>query len=186
MVPASREEFLRDACAGDESLQEEVESLLQYQDAAQDFMESPALDGEAGRLALGWADAASIDFVGRILGRYQIIEKIGAGGMGAVYRAHDTQLDRDLAIKVPLPGTHADEEHKVRLIREAKDASALNHPNIVTIYDIGSVEGVGSDDNHECVHRTAVRRRAIRSSLPDFAAQDEPCDLRQRYERINR
>ena len=81
------------------------------------------------------------DLTGRRLSHYQTVERIGAGGMGVVYRAIDTRLDRTVAIKVLRPGS-AGPEHQRRFLQEAKTASALNHPNIVTIYEIDEAEGV--------------------------------------------
>ncbi|MDH3816880.1 MAG: serine/threonine-protein kinase, partial [Acidobacteriota bacterium] len=82
------------------------------------------------------------DLIGRTLGHYGIVEKIGAGGMGVVYRAHDERLDRDVAIKV-LPEELATDPDRLRLFeREAKAVAALDHPNILAIHDFGSEEGV--------------------------------------------
>jgi len=78
--------------------------------------------------------------IGRNFGHYRIIEKIGAGGMGEVYRAHDQQLDRDVALKV-LPVDEQDPTAEQRLMREARMASQLNHPHICTIYEVGAAEG---------------------------------------------
>ena len=74
--------------------------------------------------------------IGRSLGHYEILEKLGEGGMGVVYKARDTHLDRFVAIKVLPPDQVADPERKRRFVQEAKAASALNHPDIVTIHDI--------------------------------------------------
>jgi len=80
--------------------------------------------------------------VGRTLAHYSILEKLGEGGMGVVYKARDTHLDRLVAIKLlPLPALD-DEHRRLRFVREAKAASALNHPNIVTIHDISQADGV--------------------------------------------
>src|SRR6266850_1831055 len=78
---------------------------------------------------------------GRTIGHYRILEQLGAGGMGVVYKALDTHLDRFIAIKVLPPEKVADAERKRRFVQEAKAASALNHPNIITIYDIASENG---------------------------------------------
>lgn len=80
--------------------------------------------------------------IGKTVGHYQITEKIGAGGMGVVYKARDAHLDRFVALKVLPPESVADAERKQRFVQEAKAASALNHPNIVDIYDISSADGV--------------------------------------------
>ena len=79
---------------------------------------------------------------GRRLLHYQVLAKLGQGGMGVVYKAHDTHLDRFVALKVLPPEIVADSERKLRFVQEAKAASALNHPNIVTIHDISSDGGV--------------------------------------------
>src|SRR5580658_1453716 len=81
-------------------------------------------------------------FSGQHLGHYLIEEQLGAGGMGVVYRAFDTRLDRPVAIKVLRPDTVLDEDRKQRFVREAKAASALNHPNIITIYAIEESDGL--------------------------------------------
>jgi serine/threonine protein kinase len=78
---------------------------------------------------------------GTKLGRYQISAKIGAGGMGEVYLAHDTELERDVALKILAGDVTADQQRMQRFIQEAKAASALNHPNIITIYEVGQAEG---------------------------------------------
>lgn len=79
--------------------------------------------------------------VGSTLSHYRILRKIGAGGMGEVYRAHDEQLDRDVALKVLPPGSFADETARARLLREARAAAGLNHPNICTVYEVGEAGG---------------------------------------------
>ncbi len=80
--------------------------------------------------------------ISQTLGHYRILEQIGAGGMGVVYRAHDERLDRDVALKVLPPGTLADESARKRFRKEALTLSRLNHPNIETVHDFDTQEGV--------------------------------------------
>src|SRR5207247_9269873 len=79
--------------------------------------------------------------VGRTISHYEILEKVGEGGMGVVYKALDGRLDRLVALKVLPPQKVADSDRKRRFVQEAKAASALHHPNIITIYDLGSADG---------------------------------------------
>src|SRR5438874_9170059 len=80
--------------------------------------------------------------LGPVLGHYRITEQIGAGGMGIVYRAHDLQLDRDVAVKILAPGTLADSRARGRFRNEALALARLNHPNIATVHDFGTQESV--------------------------------------------
>src|SRR5512136_2600664 len=79
--------------------------------------------------------------VGKTISHYQVLEKLGEGGMGVVYKARDTHLDRFVAIKVLPPERVADPERKRRFVQEAKSSSALNHPNIIHVYDIDQQKG---------------------------------------------
>jgi serine/threonine protein kinase len=85
---------------------------------------------------------SEVDLTGRMLSHYDVLEKIGAGGMGVVYKARDTHLDRFVALKVLPPDRLADAGRRRRFVQEARAASALAHPNIVTIYDVDTAEDV--------------------------------------------
>jgi eukaryotic-like serine/threonine-protein kinase len=134
-----REIYLKEACEGDESLLKEVESLLAQQSEAAGVFDSPAFDAAARALVEEEEAEPHPDLVGRTLQHYRIVEKIGEGGMGVVFRAWDEHLKRDVAIKVLPPKLVADPERKKRFVQEARAASALSHPNIVMIHDIASV-----------------------------------------------
>jgi eukaryotic-like serine/threonine-protein kinase len=126
---AERAAFLGEACGGDEELRRELESLLGHAQAAGDFLELPA-------------PGAPVLAAGRRISAYQVVSKLGAGGMGEVYLAEDTRLGRRVALKALPRDLATDPVLKARLIQEARAASALNHPNVVTVYDIGSEGGI--------------------------------------------
>lgn len=118
-------------------MRDEIRQLLASFDQDDEFMESPAI-GEVAETIVGKREFLK---KGQRIQRYQVVEKIGAGGMGEVFLAMDTELERRVALKV-LPEIYAGDETRVsRFIREAKAASALNHPNIITIYEILNFEG---------------------------------------------
>lgn len=135
---AEREKYLAQACPDDEALRQEVRSLLGHQQAADHFLEHPALAEAAWSLAR----EARPPLTGRRISGHDVAVLIGAGGMGEVYRARDSRLGRDVAMKVLEPSVAADPEYRRRFAREAQSASALNHPNIVTIYTVGEDDDV--------------------------------------------
>jgi serine/threonine protein kinase/tetratricopeptide (TPR) repeat protein len=132
-APRERAAFLKQACADDPLLQIEVESLIASHEHAGDFIESPAFELMAESLG------ESQSIVGSDLGPYRVTGRLGAGGMGEVYLAEDTRLGRKVALKVLLAHFTIDEERVRRFQQEARAASALNHPNILTIYEIGEI-----------------------------------------------
>ncbi len=142
LEPDRQEAFLDEACADDEALRKEIERLLAQHSAAERLMGTPALDAAARALAQDRKEEPLPEYVGRSLLHYRITEKIGEGGMGVVYKALDTHLDRTVAIKILPAAAVADPERKRRFIHEAKAASALNHPSIIDIHDINSDAGV--------------------------------------------
>lgn len=132
LPPDARPAFLAAACCGDEAMRLEVEQLLASHEAAADFLETPAIIGAAT------AGATALD--GKRLGAYQIERWIGAGGMGEVYRAVDTRLNRPVAIKLLSSGL-ADSSARRRFQQEATMASALNHPHILTVHEAAEFDG---------------------------------------------
>jgi serine/threonine protein kinase/Tol biopolymer transport system component len=135
---SERTAFLDEACAGDEELRREVGSLLAQEKGAEGFLESPALQLAAKRMAQDQTPS----LLGQRLGLYQVLSLLGAGGMGEVYRARDTRLQRDVAIKV-LPRPFVDDPDRLsRFRREAQLLASLNHPNIATIHGLEEADGV--------------------------------------------
>ena len=132
-----RSPFLADACAADESLRLEVESLLAANEAAGDFILTSAMSVAARAIARE-EDGGML--TGRV-GAYDIVSLIGQGGMGEVYQAHDTRLGRKVALKLLRPALTGNSDAVRRFEQEARAASSLNHPNIVTIYEIGDMDG---------------------------------------------
>lgn len=140
-TPSARPRFLDEACGADAELRAEVASLLAAHEQAKDFIEAPAFEVAARRVAddaTGASVADAPEFAsGTRIGRYEILSLLGMGGMGEVYLAHDARLNRNVALKL-LPAAFTQEQERVdRFAREARLISALNHPNIITIYDIG-------------------------------------------------
>ncbi len=140
-APDERAAFLAEACADDSGLRREVEELLRYDGAEESFLEENALAMEARQLeAEDLSTTKAQGIIGRQIGAYKILALLGKGGMGEVHLALDPRLGRKVALKLlPAEFTH-DRERVRRFAQEARAASALNHPNIITIHEIGEVE----------------------------------------------
>jgi len=134
---SQRVAFLEKACAGDEALRQEVESLLRSQQSGERFIEEPALEVAAKMMA----QEAPQSLLGQQIGSYKILSLLGVGGMGEVYRAKDTRLGREVAVKVLPSAFSAEPDRLSRFEQEARAAGRLNHPNILAIYDVGTYEG---------------------------------------------
>src|SRR5262245_35440167 len=142
--PGARESFLDEACAGDETLRRQVAALLACDIPSDSFIQSPAIEIAARAMAADPHIEASNKsmwslVVGSQMGAYTLLEPLGRGGMGEVYLALDTRLGRKVAIKLLLAEFTTDAERLRRFELEARAASALNHPNIITVHEIGEI-----------------------------------------------
>ncbi|MBA2671803.1 MAG: protein kinase, partial [Gemmatimonadetes bacterium] len=138
----------------DASVRREVAALLQVYERG--------LIGSTDRSQPPRADP----FLGRIISHYEIFEKLGEGGMGIVYRARDTRLDRVVALKFPAPHLHGDDDTKARVIREARAASALDHVNICTIHEIGETDDGQVFIAMACYAGETLEKKLERTRLP--------------------
>ena len=129
--PEARRTFLEVACGGDTDLRRQVELLLAKGEAAGSFLETSAIPDTKA------TDTATVALLGRQFGPYRIVSPLGAGGMGELYRAHDSKLGRDVAIKTLPHEFTRDPERLARFRREARTLASLNHPNICTVHDVG-------------------------------------------------
>src|ERR1700722_8747194 len=146
-TPETRQAFLDNACGQDSDLRREVESLLQQ--------------GEANTEAM-----TGVGLTGKQFGPYRVLSPLGAGGMGEVYRAHDSKLGRDVALKT-LPTAFAhDPERLARFRREARTLASLNHPNIAAIY------GMEESGDVDCLVLELVEGENLRGPLPIERALD--------------
>jgi serine/threonine protein kinase/Tol biopolymer transport system component len=166
-----RRAFLDGACGNDAELRREVESLIRSHEQAGSLMDAPAYERDAS--LVGEMDQGN--FVGRTLAHYRIVRRLGGGGMGEVFLAEDTQLGRRVAVKILPHRLTSDPSLVARFRQEARAASALNHANIVTIYEVGESEGTHFIAT-EYVEGVTLREHMSRSPLTvgevlDIAAQ---------------
>jgi len=154
-----RTEFIARACGADDELRADVVSLLEADEASGEFMIHPALD----RLAQAMAEDRWTLRSGETIGPYTIVQLLGSGGSGEVWRARDERLRRDVAIKVLLPHLAGDAER--RFAEEARTAGALNHPNILTVYDVGEHQGIAYLVS-ECLEGRSLRQRLDAGPIP--------------------
>src|SRR5437870_10383369 len=153
--PKERIAFLEEACDGDRDLRKHVERLVKSHEKSGDFLESSAFAVAPELLTDDRAGAS----VGELIGHYRIESLIGIGGMGEVYLARDERLGRKVALKLlPEPLT-ADETQLSRFKTEARSASALNHPNILTVYEIGA------EGNRHFIATEFIEGMTLRASL---------------------
>ena len=169
---ADRAALLDELCSNDPDMRREVESLLNARDDAGNFLSSMTLKGHIAELL------SEPDLTGQTLGHYQILSAIGAGAMGKVYLARDTRLDRQVALKILPTQFTRNSDRVARFRREAKAASALNHPNIITIYDVGEI-GDTSFIAAEFIEGVTLRERlaAGRMELPEILEIAIQCAL---------
>src|SRR6516165_2602435 len=155
-----RRAWLDGACSGDAELRGQVERLLSNEGRAGSFLERPAIDD------VTVTETVAGSLLGRKFGPYQIASLLGAGGMGEVYRAHDSKLGRDVAIKT-LPYEFAgDPERLARFRREARTLASLNHPNIAAIY------GLEESGDVDCLILELVEGETLKGPLPVAQALD--------------
>ena len=136
LPPSEREIFLDDACGHDAAMRRELESLLAAEGDAGSFLAAGAMKDAAKMLV----EDKSLLLVGKELGHYHLLSLLGSGGMGEVYLAEDTRLKRKVALKLLPAELTANQDRLRRFEQEAQAASALNHPNILTIHEIGEAE----------------------------------------------
>jgi Tol biopolymer transport system component len=156
-----RASFLREACRDDEALRQDVESLLAQPASTENFLGEPAFAMAPGLVD----DSAEATLTGQSLGVYHVLDLLGVGGMGEVYRARDTKLGRDVALKVLPRLFSADPDRLARFEREARLLASLNHPHLAAIYGFEQTAGVHALVL-ELVEGPTLAERLQRAPLP--------------------
>src|SRR5438094_288261 len=164
-APAERAAFLDEACRSDESLRRELGSLLSSYERSENFIERRACEVAPELVTSERANT----LVGKLIGHYRIESLIGVGGMGEVYLARDERLGRKAALKLLPDSLTTDETQLSRFKNEARSASALNHPNIVTVYEIGA-EGHRQFIATEFIDGITLRASIARGTMNPHAA----------------
>jgi Tol biopolymer transport system component len=161
LAPEHRAAFVTRECGTDAALRTEVQSLLTAADASDDFMARPAIERLSEVIAVeGWRIQT-----GDRIGAYTVLQLLGSGGAGEVWRAKDERLSRDVAIKVLLPHLSGNTDRLRRFADEARTAGALNHSNILAIYDVGEFRGLPFLVS-ECLEGESLRSRVGKGPLP--------------------
>jgi Tol biopolymer transport system component len=165
LEPERREAFLDQACGNDDELRHTLASLLKAGQQSGGLLDAPAFDVAAREMEEEQERTPPPSLIGREIGHFRILALLGAGGMGEVYRARDTRLDRAVAIKVLPAHLARDSEALARFQREARAVAALSHPNILAIHDFGTDQGI-SYAVTELLEGETLRARLRRSPLP--------------------
>jgi eukaryotic-like serine/threonine-protein kinase len=153
--PEERVSFVGQECHGDETLRRQVEAMVKSHERSGDFIETPAF-AIAPELLI---EVQTVDLIGQSIGHYQIESLLGVGGMGQVYLARDERLGRKVALKLLPERLTVDETQLSRFKTEARSASALNHPNILTVYEIGA------EGNRQFIATEFIEGMTLRASL---------------------
>src|SRR5215470_4156013 len=168
--PSARPAWLAEACAGDDALRQEVELLLASNEGAGDFISGSALETIAGELARD----EETRLTGKSFAHYRVLSLLGAGGMAEVYLAEDVVLPRKVALKLLPAAFTQDTDRARRFEHEAHTVSALNHPNIVTIYEVGRFNGrqyIASELVEGSTLRDAIARGMTLEQILNVATQ---------------